>query len=88
MIALTFAACIVAVSALNGIVVPAFIQAGVEFQTTFENANDDEYRIYVAAALLGSNGPTCTLSGTGTMFKAHVPQATSSTPPRSTHRSI
>lgn len=66
MIALTFAACIVAVSALNGIVVPAFIQAGVEFQTTFENANDDEYRIYVAAALLGSNGPTCTLSGTGT----------------------
>lgn len=59
MLSLTFAALIVAVSALNGIVVPATIKADSEFAATFENANENQYRIYVAAALLGSNGPTC-----------------------------
>lgn len=59
MLSLTFAALIVAVSALNGIVVPASIEAGEEFSATFENAGDSSYRIYVAAALVGSNGPTC-----------------------------
>lgn len=67
MLSLTFAALIVAVSALNGIVVPDSIQAGVEFEASFQNANDDSYRIYVAAALLGSNGPTCYLVNSTTL---------------------
>lgn len=59
MLSLSFATLIVAVSALNGIVVPATISAGDEFEATFQNAGDDRYRVYVAAALSGSNGPTC-----------------------------
>ncbi|CZT14160.1 uncharacterized protein RCC_00133 [Ramularia collo-cygni] len=61
MLSLTLAALVVAVSALNGIVVPASIEAGTGFEASFQDANDDQYRIYVAAALSGVNGPTCYL---------------------------
>lgn len=45
--------------ALNGIVAPANISADTKFEVTFENANSDQYRVYLAAALAGVNGPTC-----------------------------
>lgn len=47
------------VHALNGIVAPANISADTKFEVTFENANSDQYRVYLAAALAGVNGPTC-----------------------------
>ncbi|EMF13358.1 uncharacterized protein SEPMUDRAFT_132679 [Sphaerulina musiva SO2202] len=49
------------VHALNGIVAPANISADTKFEVTFENANSDQYRVYLAAALAGVNGPTCYL---------------------------
>ena len=48
-------------NALNGIVAPGNISAGSTFEVTFENANSDQYRVYLAAALAGVNGPTCKL---------------------------
>ncbi|KAM3416194.1 hypothetical protein BST61_g7800 [Cercospora zeina] len=48
-------------SALDGIVTPSNITAGEPFDITFQNANDDNYRVYLAAALAGVNGPTCYL---------------------------
>lgn len=50
------------VHALNGIVAPANISADTKFEVTFENANSDQYRVYLAAALAGVNGPTCKLA--------------------------
>ncbi|KAK4502846.1 hypothetical protein PRZ48_006272 [Zasmidium cellare] len=59
--ALGFAALTTAVSALDGIVAPSQVQAGQEIEVTFQDANDDQYRVYLAASLAGSNGPTCYL---------------------------
>lgn len=50
---------VASVHALNGIVAPANISADTKFEVTFENANSDQYRVYLAAALAGVNGPTC-----------------------------
>ncbi|KAK4901013.1 hypothetical protein LTR27_002197 [Elasticomyces elasticus] len=47
--------------ALDGITVPSTVAADNEFQATFQNANSDSYRVYLAASLVGSNGPTCYL---------------------------
>lgn len=76
--------------ALDGIVVPDTIAAGTPFSATFENGNSDKYRVYLAAALTGVNGPTCT-SHTSHIISSHLclttAQATSSTPPTSLHPS-
>ncbi|KXT11411.1 hypothetical protein AC579_9877 [Pseudocercospora musae] len=53
--------------ALNGIVAPSTVAAGSEFNVTFENANDDNYRVYLAASLSGSNGPSCYLINSTTL---------------------
>ncbi|KAF2214161.1 hypothetical protein CERZMDRAFT_96185 [Cercospora zeae-maydis SCOH1-5] len=58
---------ILGVSALDGIVTPANITAGEPFDITFRNANDDNYRVYLAAALAGVNGPTCYLLNSTTL---------------------
>ncbi|KAF2768368.1 hypothetical protein EJ03DRAFT_337008 [Teratosphaeria nubilosa] len=50
-----------AANALDGIVVPETIAADTSFNATFENGSSDQYRIYLAAALAGANGPTCYL---------------------------
>lgn len=55
------AAFLATANALDGIVVPATIQAGSSFKATFKNGNSDKYRVYLAASLTGSNGPTCYL---------------------------
>ncbi|KAK5685434.1 hypothetical protein LTS10_003512 [Elasticomyces elasticus] len=47
--------------ALDGITVPSTVAADNEFPATFQNANSDSYRVYLAASLVGSNGPTCYL---------------------------
>lgn len=47
------------VTALDGIVAPSQVAAGSEIEVTFQEANDDKYRVYLAASLSGSNGPTC-----------------------------
>lgn len=47
--------------ALDGIVVPDVIAADTAFSATFSNGNSDQYRVYLAAALAGVNGPTCYL---------------------------
>ncbi|EME45092.1 hypothetical protein DOTSEDRAFT_43502 [Dothistroma septosporum NZE10] len=56
-----------AVTALDGIVAPAEVAAGEEFEVTFQSGNDDNYRVYLAAALAGSNGPTCYLVNSTTL---------------------
>ncbi|EME85119.1 uncharacterized protein MYCFIDRAFT_173975 [Pseudocercospora fijiensis CIRAD86] len=53
--------------ALDGIVAPSTIKAGTAFNITFQNANPDTYRVYLAASLSGSNGPTCYLLNTTTL---------------------
>ncbi|KAI5362060.1 hypothetical protein Slin15195_G057100 [Septoria linicola] len=58
---------VVSASALNGIVAPGNITADKKFEVTFENGNDDEYRVYLAAALAGVNGPTCYLVNSTTL---------------------
>ena len=51
---------ITSANALDGITVPQTVQAGEPFNVTFENADDDsQYRVFLGAALIGSNGPTC-----------------------------
>lgn len=73
------------VHALNGIVAPANISADTKFEVTFENANSDQYRVYLAAALAGVNGPTCKCCCDFTGFPfpvrllTRIAQATSST---------
>lgn len=57
--AIALAALTGAASALNGIVAPSEVQAGSEFEVTFQDSSNDHYRVYLAAALGGSNGPTC-----------------------------
>ncbi|KAK3657730.1 hypothetical protein LTR56_002108 [Elasticomyces elasticus] len=47
--------------ALDGVTVPSTVAADNEFQATFQNANSDSYRVYLAASLVGANGPTCYL---------------------------
>ncbi|KAK0277911.1 hypothetical protein LTR35_009748 [Friedmanniomyces endolithicus] len=47
--------------ALDGLTVPNTIAADTEFQATFQNGNSDNYRVYLAASLAGTNGPTCYL---------------------------
>ncbi|KAK0817439.1 hypothetical protein LTR02_013250 [Friedmanniomyces endolithicus] len=47
--------------ALDGLTVPSSIAADTEFQATFQNGNSDNYRVYLAASLAGTNGPTCYL---------------------------
>ncbi|KAK1063030.1 hypothetical protein LTR33_012382, partial [Friedmanniomyces endolithicus] len=44
--------------ALDGLTVPSSIAADTEFQATFQNGNSDNYRVYLAASLAGTNGPT------------------------------
>ncbi|KAK0321364.1 hypothetical protein LTR82_007817 [Friedmanniomyces endolithicus] len=44
--------------ALDGLTVPNTIAADTEFQATFQNGNSDNYRVYLAASLAGTNGPT------------------------------
>jgi len=56
------ASLIAAAKALNGIVVPDSIRANTAFNATFLDQNSDTYRVYLAAALGGGNGPTCTPS--------------------------
>lgn len=51
----------VAAQALNGIVVPGTVAANTNFSATFQGGNSDQYRVYLAAALTGVNGPTCYL---------------------------
>lgn len=48
-----------ATTALDGIVAPSEVEAGNEIEVTFQHSNDDQYRVYLAASLAGSNGPTC-----------------------------
>lgn len=60
------------VHALNGIVAPANISADTKFEVTFENANSDQYRVYLAAALAGVNGPTCKFCCDFTRFPFQV----------------
>ena len=55
------ASLIATAKALDGIVVPATIAADAAFNATFINGNSDSYRVFLAAALTGVNGPTCTL---------------------------
>lgn len=55
------ASLIAAAKALDGIVVPDTVAANTEFQATFQNGNSDKYRVFLAAALTGVNGPTCYL---------------------------
>ncbi|KAK1034309.1 hypothetical protein LTS16_015521 [Friedmanniomyces endolithicus] len=50
-----------AAHALDGLTVPSSIAADTEFQATFQNGNSDNYRVYLAASLAGTNGPTCYL---------------------------
>ena len=59
--ALALATLTTAVTALNGIVAPSEVAAGDEFEVTFQSSNDDKFRVYLAASLAGSNGPTCYL---------------------------
>lgn len=59
--ALALATLATAVTALDGIVAPSEVAAGEEFEVTFQSSNDDSYRVYLAASLAGSNGPTCYL---------------------------
>ncbi|KAI7312304.1 hypothetical protein KC315_g12035 [Hortaea werneckii] len=66
-IAALSASLIVGASALNGIVAPDSVQAGESFNITFENADDSQYRVYLAARLSGSNGPTCYLQNSTTL---------------------
>ena len=47
------------VSAIDGIVVPSNVEANTPFNATFLNGNSDQYRVFLAAALAGVNGPTC-----------------------------
>ncbi|KXS93571.1 hypothetical protein AC578_893 [Pseudocercospora eumusae] len=56
-----------AVLALDGIVAPSTVKAGKDFNITFQNANDHNYRVYLAASLSGSNGPTCYLINSTTL---------------------
>ena len=51
-----------AILALNGIVVPPTIQAESQFKATFLDSNSDKYRVFLAAAPAGVNGPTCYLT--------------------------
>lgn len=57
--AAALATLVLGASALDGIVTPANITAGEPFDITFKGANDNTYRVYLAAALAGVNGPTC-----------------------------
>ncbi|KAI6864123.1 hypothetical protein KC343_g2873 [Hortaea werneckii] len=61
------ASLVIGANALNGIVAPDSVQAGYSFNVTFENADDSQYRVYLAARLSGSNGPTCYLQNSTTL---------------------
>ncbi|PPJ54270.1 hypothetical protein CBER1_06573 [Cercospora berteroae] len=65
--AAALAALILGASALDGIVTPPNITAGEPFDITFKGANDNTYRVYLAAALAGVNGPTCYLLNSTTL---------------------
>lgn len=83
--AFALAALTTAASALDGIVAPSEVTAGQSFKITFQDANDDQYRVYLAASLAGSNGPTCAYFDGSISFFARltISQATSSTRPLS-----
>ncbi|KAI7152866.1 hypothetical protein KC349_g8732 [Hortaea werneckii] len=66
-IAVLSASLVVGANALSGIVAPDSVQAGESFNVTFENADDSQYRVYLAARLSGSNGPTCYLQNSTTL---------------------
>ena len=55
------ASLVACVHALDGILAPETVAANSDFQVTFQNGNADQYRVYLAAALAGVNGPTCTV---------------------------
>lgn len=59
--ALALATLTTAATALDGVVAPADVAAGEQFEVTFQSSTDDNYRVYLAASLAGSNGPTCYL---------------------------
>ncbi|RMY99928.1 hypothetical protein D0862_06931 [Hortaea werneckii] len=61
------ASLVVGANALSGIAAPDSVQAGESFNVTFENADDSQYRVYLAARLSGSNGPTCYLQNSTTL---------------------
>ncbi|KAF2725267.1 hypothetical protein K431DRAFT_216317 [Polychaeton citri CBS 116435] len=48
-------------SALDGITVPSSVKADQSFKITFQNPNDDQYRVFLAAAVTGARGPACYL---------------------------
>lgn len=86
--AVALASLVISASALNGIVAPGNITADKKFEVTFENGNDDEYRVYLAAALAGVNGPACEhLSRSRHSCRSNPRQATSSTQQLSRARS-
>lgn len=72
------------VHALNGIVAPANISADTKFEVTFENANSDQYRVYLAAALAGVNGPTCKFVAASPRFSCTKKRSAS--PDKKSHR--
>ena len=47
--------------ALDGIVAPPVVQAGLSFNVTFRDGNKHQYRIFLAATTTGVQGPTCYL---------------------------
>lgn len=47
--------------AVDSVTVPSTIAAGTSFQLTVDDLDSaDKYRVYLAAALGGDTGPTCT----------------------------
>lgn len=74
---------VASVHALNGIVAPANISADTKFEVTFENANSDQYRVYLAAALAGVNGPTCKFVAASPRFSCTKKSAS---PNKESHR--
>ncbi|KAK6440023.1 hypothetical protein LTR95_003756 [Oleoguttula sp. CCFEE 5521] len=62
------AACLLTLAqALNGIVVPSTITAAQPFNATFQNASSDSYRVFLAAAVTGTQGPMCYLQNMTTL---------------------
>nr|OQO22598.1 hypothetical protein B0A51_11152 [Rachicladosporium sp. CCFEE 5018]OQO23624.1 hypothetical protein B0A51_10010 [Rachicladosporium sp. CCFEE 5018] len=57
----TAASLLTLAQALSGIVVPSTITAAQPFNATFQNANSDSYRVFLAASVTGTQGPMCYL---------------------------
>nr|POF22327.1 hypothetical protein CFP56_36412 [Quercus suber] len=59
-----------AAHALDSIIVPPSVGAGHSFQVTTTGSDSDTYRVFLAAALTGVNGPTCYLQNSTTLASA------------------